>query len=511
VILIHPPVSKPSEPPPGIARLAGALRGRGIGVTPLDINLEGILHLLAQAPPNASDTWTTRARRHLASHLQALQRPEGYANLDRYRRAVLDINRVLDKAATPGPAHVSLANFSDDTLSPLRSSDLIVVAERPERNPFYPYFKARLTELLEGQNPRAIGFSLNYLSQALCTFSMIGFLKRERPGLRIVLGGGLVTSWMRRPGWKNPFAGLVEDLVAGPGEDFLLSIYGVEPDPGAPVPDYGAFLDHEYLAPGFILPFSASTGCYWHRCSFCPERAEGNPYCSIPPEAVIGQVRTLAEKTRPVLVHFLDNALSPALLEGITRGDPLPPWYGFARITPHLADPEFCVALKRSGCAMLKLGIESGDQGVLDRLQKGVDLGTASKTLKNLRDAGIGTYVYLLFGTPEEDEASARRTLDFAVTHGEHIDFLNLAIFNMPTYGPDAEKFGIRPFYEGDLSLYTAFDHPLGWNRVRVRAFLTREFKRHPVIASILRRDPPLFTSNHAPFLATKHHQEIVP
>jgi hypothetical protein len=86
------------------------------------------------------------------------------------------------------------------------------------------------------------------------------------------------------------------------------------------------------------------------------------------------------------------------------------------------------------------------------------------------------------------------------VRHGSCIDFLNLAVFNMPAYGPEAEKFDPRPFYEGDLSLYMDFVHPAGWNRALVRSFLDKEFKRHPVIAAILRRDPPLFTSNHAPF-----------
>ncbi len=51
---------------------------------------------------------------------------------------------------------------------------------------------------------------------------------------------------------------------------------------------------------------------------------------------------------------------------------------------------------------MLKLGIESGDQEVLDRLNKGIDLPTASAVLKSLKKAGIATYVYLLFGTPRK-------------------------------------------------------------------------------------------------------------
>ena len=97
-----------------------------------------------------------------------------------------------------------------------------------------------------------------------------------------------------------------------------------------------------------------------------------------------------------------------------------------------LADDDFCLALKKSGCVMLKLGIESGDQEVLDQLNKGIDLPTASAVLKSLKRAGIATYVYLLFGTPPESKENAIKTLDFAIEHRDCIDFLNLAIFNLP-------------------------------------------------------------------------------
>jgi hypothetical protein len=103
-------------------------------------------------------------------------------------------------------------------------------------------------------------------------------------------------------------------------------------------------------------------------------------------------------------------------------------------------------------------------------------------------------------GTPAETITEARRTLDFAVAHHEAITFVNLAVFNMPVCGPDAHTLQISDFYEGDLSLYTDFAHPLGWHRSKVRRFLDREFKRHPAIAAIVRRDPHIFTSNHAAF-----------
>jgi hypothetical protein len=105
-----------------------------------------------------------------------------------------------------------------------------------------------------------------------------------------------------------------------------------------------------------------------------------------------------------------------------------------------------------------------------------------------------------LFGTPAEDEAAARRTLAFTVSHSDKIGFLNLALFNLPLNSPDRGTIATRDFYKGDLSFYQDFEHPRGWNRSRVRGFLDKTFKKHPQIARIIRRDPPVFTSNHAPF-----------
>ena len=196
----------------------------------------------------------------------------------------------------------------------------------------------------------------------------------------------------------------------------------------------------DYLAPGAVLPYSASSGCWWRRCSFCPEGAEGNPYRPIPPRQVATDLRLLTERFRPALIHLLDNALSPAHLRALAVAPPGAPWYGFTRIMPQLADLGFCKRLKDSGCVMLKLGLESADPGVLDALNKGIDTTLAAAVLKNLKAAGIATYVYLLFGTPAETPEAARRTLAFTAEHAEEIGFLNLAIFNLPAYTPPRRR-----------------------------------------------------------------------
>jgi hypothetical protein len=519
MLLIHPPVVKPCEAPAGLAKLASVMKRHNIPYRVIDANMEGISSLLVKEWSGINysqkevkeddtraitetfiDTWTGRSFRNVQNNVAALKIRKTYKNIDRYTRAVMDINRVLDISASRYGVRLSLANYLDRNLSPVRSADLIKASERPEDNPFYSYFKKRLLSAVEQEEPAVIGFSLNYLSQALCTFAMIGFIKRECPGIRVVVGGGLATSWARRPGWSNPFKGLVDDFVAGPGEATILSMYGISHQEEHDIPDYEIYSMTDYFSPGTILPYSASSGCFWNKCSFCPEKAEKNPFKPVPVDRVITDLRTLTERTKPALVHLLDNALNPALLTAIAKSSFSIPWYGFARISSQLADPDFCIALKRSGCVMLQLGLESGAQNVLDSMGKGFDLETASCALKSLKKAGIAAYVYLLFGTSSETRAEALKTLDFTVKHSNHIDFLNLAVFNLPAYGPDAENLDTIDFYEGDLPLYRNFLHPSGWDRNIVRQFLNREFKRHPAVLSILKKTPPAFTSNHAPF-----------
>lgn len=500
ILLINPPITKPCEPPSGLAQLAGALCANDIQYRFLDANLEGLLYLLKK-PVEARDTWTKRTIKHRDSNLESLRNPDCYGKFDRYKKTVLEVNRLLNRAAGDN-VRVSLEDYEHSVLSPVKTDDLLHAAQHPDENPFYPYFSDRFHKVIKEKRPRFIGFSLSYLSQALCCLAMTGFVKTRFPDIQIVFGGSLLTSWMKSPVWKNPFDSLVDHLVCGPGELPLLSLFNKDMTQAASHyrPTFNFENIDNYLAPGVIMPYSTSTGCYWGKCAFCPERAEGNKYISRPPQTVVLELRELVEEVRPALIHLTDNAISPAVLKALAENPPEAPWYGFVRVTNHLADHDFRDALKRSGCVMLKLGVESGDQKVLDAMNKENNISLTSQVLKSLSRAGIATYVYLLFGTPCESEKEARTTLDFIVRHSSYIDFLNLAIFNLPLMSPDSERLKRSSFYEGDLSLYSDFAHPKGWDRVKVRRFLDNEFKKHPAIRPILQRQPPLFTSNHAPF-----------
>jgi radical SAM superfamily enzyme YgiQ (UPF0313 family) len=163
---------------------------------------------------------------------------------------------------------------------------------------------------------------------------------------------------------------------------------------------------------------------------------------------------------------------------------------------------------------MLQLGLESGSQQVLDRLEKGVKLTSAEKILQNLAAAGIASYVYIMLGTPGETEQDAELTRAFLLKHADSIAFLNLSIMNLPRssglldnpqyYGIAASK--LRDD-SGPLGLYHNFQTTGDWDRGTARRFLDKRLLGSPIIRAIVNRTPPMFTSNHAVFF----HRATIP
>jgi radical SAM superfamily enzyme YgiQ (UPF0313 family) len=502
MILLFPPVAKPCEPPAGVAYLAAALLENSIDCHVADASIQGF-HYLIEQELCAVDSWSARALKNRDAILADLQNPALYANEDRYHQRIYDLNKLLSLAVDTSRFKVTLSDYTDRYLSPLRSRDLLESADTCHTNPFFPFFEDRLKPMVAQWESPWVGISLCYLNQALVSFALAGWIRKNFPDKKIVMGGGLISSWMSRPDFNHPFSGLIDHMIPGEGEIPLLTLLG---KPGTTrrhyVPDFGFADGTDYVSPARVLPFRTTIGCYWRKCRFCPEKAETRAYSTQRASLVLADTLALANRFQPDTLHFVDDAMTPAFLRALAdAGTGLPfNWYGFVRFESILDDPDFCVRLKRSGCIMLKLGLESGDQAVLDQMCKGTSLNRASRILKYLHEAGIFTYVYLLFGTQFEDRASAHTTLAFTKAHQPYIDYLNLAVFNLPRFSEEAEDLETQEFYQGDLSLYLNFVHPAGWDRKQVKQFLDKIFKKQLAIGSRFRKNPAFFSANHAMF-----------
>ncbi|MEZ4599858.1 MAG: radical SAM protein [Syntrophotaleaceae bacterium] len=522
VLLLHPPAVKPAGPPLGIAVLLGHLRSRGISVSAIDANLQACLYLLEpgrlanQAGPDPG-TALARAIRHVPRALELLRSPAAAAAFARYQTAVGHLNTALGVyRGFQGEERLTLGDYSHSRLSAFSPEHLARLATGKESTLFSAYFHEKLLPDIADRNPRLIALSINYRHQVLPAFELAGLLRRRFPGALLVAGGGLLTSWKAVLLQRNLVLPPFDHIAFGPGESVLarLAMDGRRAEhfleSAAELvfqPDFSGLDPAEYLNPHPILPLTASRGCYWERCLFCPEAvAPTHPFAAAEPCAFPELIIGLAEQWRTGHFHLTDNALPiPHLRAMASRKEELKnfSWYGFVRFEPGLADPALAADLARAGCRMLQLGLESGSQEVLDRLGKGTRLETAAAVLHNLHGAGIATYVYIMLGTPEETEEDRRLTLAFLEKHAASIDFLNLAIMNLPKDSVLPGEGSLPDSKEDSLALYRPVDEEAVQRRA-ARRFLQRELLASPAIRAIVHRTPPLFTSNHAMFFGQK-------
>ena len=221
------------------------------------------------------------------------------------------------------------------------------------------------------------------------------------------------------------------------------------------------------------------------------------------PEDFTARLDRLATRYRPGMFHLTDNAVPPAILKALgDRGSPAP-WYGFVRPGPELADAGFVRALRASGCRMLQVGIETPDPLLIARMRKGVDPALFGSMLLNLREAGIASYVYLLFGLPGQGQDACEAARSFVAENP--VDFLNASIFRLP---PDAamaimpDLFGVDHVSDRASSdLYCRFE-AAGLAGAELRRWLADRFYRQPAVREASSRTPRYFKSNHAVFFA---------
>jgi len=528
ILLIQPPTLKPSEPPLSLAVLKAALKTHGFSVTTLDANLQACQFLLdgerlAKLVGNDPATTIHRALKHRQASLELLGSPRAGESFARYGTAVRYLNQLL---ALWGDKHsgerLTLGDYQHENLSPFEPADLQALAGGQERTLFRDYFQQQLLPQIEPLRPQVISLSINYLHQALPAFELAGLLKRKFPTVTLVAGGGLITSWQEPLRKLDRQLPPFDRLIFGPGETVLpLLLSGrweadyflADASRIGFVPDFDLVPLEDYLSPQPVLPVSASRGCYWRNCLFCPEAAAPvHPYAASAPTDFVDLLLALSRKYAVTHFHLTDNAIPVSTLKTLAaRRAELShlSWFGFVRFEPALEDGDFVRQLAASGCRMLQLGLESGSQPVLDRLGKGIRLESAAKILENLRAAGIASYVYIMLGTPGERERDAELTLNFLEQHAALIGFLNLAIMNLPRSSgllADPLQFGIESSQplnrNGVLGLYHRFQPVGGWDREAARRFLNRRLLGSPAIRAIVKRTPPLFTSNHAVLFA---------
>jgi len=357
------------------------------------------------------------------------------------------------------PGH-SLSSYAEDSRALLP-----VLSDRAE-NHFIAFFEDMIAALDDISSLRLAGISIAGLSQVVAAFTLAGCLRQSCPGLKIVMGGPWCTQVRNLLHGVPGLFDLVDGIVVFEGEkplgDLLInsrlprlasspnlyfrsnrSVH--EPDTfcdhvlsGLPTPDFSGLPLSEYDEHG-SLPLIASRGCYWAKCTFCSYPSLEPVYKVRGVPRVVEDIAILRDRYGCIHVPFADPILSPHFMRTLAAAlrDSESPvtWSGFARLEDALHVEDFA-DLFRGGCRAVFWGLESGNQRVLDLIQKGIRLDHAAELLKHSAAAGIHNRALMMYGHPTETFAEVMDSVRFVEENLEYIHSLTWSSYTLETGTP---------------------------------------------------------------------------
>jgi len=86
-------------------------------------------------------------------------------------------------------------------------------------------------------------------------------------------------------------------------------------------------------------------------------------------------------------------------------------WIANARVVT--VDEEMLTLMKKAGCHLIKYGVESGVQELLDNVRKGIRLEDTRTAFKLMKKVGIDSHAHMMLGIPGETEETIEQTIKF--------------------------------------------------------------------------------------------------
>jgi anaerobic magnesium-protoporphyrin IX monomethyl ester cyclase len=318
-------------------------------------------------------------------------------------------------------------------------------------SPFSRFLDERMPGDQGFQEADCIGISVVYEHQIFHAIQLARWLKKQWPDKWILFGGTAISQlykYLKDKEEMRRFFSFVDGVVAGEGETAICQIADAgEVAPGMPVqnlitydptrgrihlpqhihyenvPALGRPLFQHpwelYLSPERGINYSPTRGCYWNKCTFCDyglnTATPTSPWRERRIEQVIEDLRHAMDDCGARFVYFAVDVMSPAYLDRLADAlvdAGLGLRWGAEIRMERVFNPERCRKMAASGCVHVSFGMESGNQRVLDLIDKGTKVEYMGQTMKNFAEAGVAVHLFTFTGFPtetrEEKEESKR-------------------------------------------------------------------------------------------------------
>ncbi|HEU4683740.1 MAG TPA: radical SAM protein [Nitrospira sp.] len=354
------------------------------------------------------------------------------------------------------------------------------------------------------EKPDVVGLSIGTQMQLLAGLTFCKMIKETFPHIHVVVGGNVVTRLQEEwPKHERFFGEIFDTAILYEGEHALLWLIealngqrdlasvpnlmyrnadGVhqsrevytEKTTALPLPDFDGLPLDSYFVPERIIPYLATRGCYWGRCTFC-DHGQGyfDQYRGMTAQLVVEQVKALRDKYQCRHFLFSDESYPPALFKKVSQllvdQNVGIKWTTLIRFEETLQDQAIWDLAAKAGCCTLYYGMESANERVLNLMDKHAKKSVIRNNLHSAAKAGIWNHVMAFYGFPGETRDEALDTRQFILENQPVIHSVELFYFVAYRHTPmvrNPEKFGItihkQEEYDLPLDYYYTLDEPVG-------------------------------------------------
>jgi anaerobic magnesium-protoporphyrin IX monomethyl ester cyclase len=441
-----------------------------------------------------------------AAEAKAIVRGEAFYDADKLEWALQifrDVMQFISAAYFPA----SLVFYPMESNLGYRSGvskEILACLEDETVNVYRDVCRQLVLPAIQKEQPEVVGISIGTQMQLLAGMTFCKMIKQEFPDIHVTVGGNVITRLQEDlPKQKEFFTQVFDSAILYEGEHALVwllealagerdwenvpnlmwyqdgqvrlnsEIY-TERTTVLPLPDFDGLPLDAYFVPVRILPYLATRGCYWGRCTFC-DHGQGyfDQYRGKPAQDVVREIKALKEKYQAEHFLFSDESYPPALLKKVTQllieEEVSIKWTTLIRFEESLQDPEIWKQAVQAGCCTLYYGMESANERVLELMDKHAKKAVIANNLKEAAKAGIWNHVMAFYGFPGETREEAEETREFLLENKRYIHSVELFYFVAYRHTPmvrNPDRFGItihkQEEYDMPLDYYYTLKEPGG-------------------------------------------------
>jgi len=313
-----------------------------------------------------------------------------------------------------------------------------------------------LAQHVDAIHPGIVAFSVPFPGNLYTAFRSAQWIKKNRPGIKIAMGGGFPNTELRSlsdvrvfeffdfitlDDGEAPIENMIGFVEGRKTIDALKRTFILEDgivnyrnnasckdykQAELGTPDYADLLLDQYISAVEIAnpmhrlwsdgrwnKLTMAHGCYWGKCTFCDISLDYiKLYEPVAAALLCDRMEELIEKTGENGFHFVDEAAPPALMRAlaleILKRRLVVSWWTNVRFEKSFTR-DLCILLRASGCIAVSGGLEVASDRLLQLIDKGITVAQVALVNKNFTEAGVMVHAYLMYGFPTQ---SMQETVD---------------------------------------------------------------------------------------------------